>query len=135
MDIDVPGIMRLWRHVAPYLATQSPIEALISLHVARCEALSVPLRLRLYSYAWLKERGYQKDDRGSWFYNEPPPEGIPVQAVGIGSRSSIPGRSKEIVHVMREALYEARDKGVEDPLEQRYAMLNARKKYKFRRSY
>lgn len=58
IECDVNGIIRLWKHVAPHLPIRSRKEALYTLHLARTEAESVPLRLRQYSDRWLRERGF-----------------------------------------------------------------------------
>lgn len=56
-QLDVPGIRKLWAHVSPHLAQpKTDLEALTTLHIARTQAESLPLRLRQYSYKWLRER-------------------------------------------------------------------------------
>jgi hypothetical protein len=58
IELDVVGICELWFHVAPGMPQpKNNGEALITLHLARTRAESVPDRLRCYSHAWLSERG------------------------------------------------------------------------------
>lgn len=57
MELDVRGARKLWAHVAPHLATNSDKEALFTLHLARTGANSIPVKLRVYSDRWLRERG------------------------------------------------------------------------------
>lgn len=55
--LDVVAMRALWAHVAPHLACSSDKEVLVTLHMARAGAESVPVRLRQYSDRWLRERG------------------------------------------------------------------------------
>lgn len=58
IDLDVVGICDLWFHVSPHLPQpKNNDEALATIHYARTQARSIPLRLRCYSHAWLCERG------------------------------------------------------------------------------
>jgi len=58
IELDVVGICDLWFRHAPHLPQpKNNEEALITLHYARTEAWSIPVRLRCYSHAWLTERG------------------------------------------------------------------------------
>lgn len=55
---DVDGIVKLWRHVQPNLPPPgNRDEAEMTLHLARTQAESVPLKLRQYSDRWLRTRG------------------------------------------------------------------------------
>ena len=89
---DVEGVKRLWHHMAPDLPQpQSDHDILVSIHHARTSANSVHLRLRAYSHAWLRERGYPSalpDDlkpRAERMYP------IAVRAVGIAVKSANEG--------------------------------------------
>jgi hypothetical protein len=56
-ELDVRGMMRLWKHVAPHLDQPSnERETLLTLHMARTGAESLPLSMRRYSDSWLRER-------------------------------------------------------------------------------
>jgi hypothetical protein len=58
VELDVKAVRELWKHVAPHLEIHNDREALYTLHMARTEAQSVPLKLRQYSDRWLRERGF-----------------------------------------------------------------------------
>lgn len=59
VDLDVTLIRKVWGHVSPHLPQPKTREdALIALHVARTASDSVPVNHRLYSHAWLRDRGY-----------------------------------------------------------------------------
>lgn len=59
IELDVRGIMRLWAHVSPHLhQPANEREALYTLHLARSNAQSLPLKARQYSHKWLLERGF-----------------------------------------------------------------------------
>jgi hypothetical protein len=80
---DVEAIRKLFRHSSPHLPQpESDYEALVSIHRARTEASSIPLRMRSYSHAWLVERGYP-----SGLPDELKPKAerlYPVVAEGVG---------------------------------------------------
>jgi hypothetical protein len=57
LELDAVGIRKLWHHVAPGLhQPKDDAEALHTLHLARTKMSDIPMRLRLYSQAWLDER-------------------------------------------------------------------------------
>jgi hypothetical protein len=57
-QLDVAAIRKLWRHVSPHLAQpKDDAEALISLHHARTQTESIPLKLRAWSHRWLLDHG------------------------------------------------------------------------------
>lgn len=58
VESDLDGMVAIWAHVAPHLACMSRPEALVTFHMARVGAKSVPLHLRQYSDRWLTERKY-----------------------------------------------------------------------------
>lgn len=57
LELDVEGMRKLWKHCAPHLAQSSPSGTLYALHLARTEMETCPISLKLYSQAWLNERG------------------------------------------------------------------------------
>jgi hypothetical protein len=67
-SLDVQGMKKLWKHVAPHLADENDSHVLYSMHLARTEMKSLPLRAKLYSQRWLNERGLgsgmPNDNRG-----------------------------------------------------------------------
>ena len=130
VDMDVSGMMKLWAHVSPHLANQSPGDALISMHMARCEMMRIEPGLRLYSQEWLFERGYRKID-GRWV-NGPPPEETICGAVGIAVRSKYEAVRHRIHDAMTDTLANEQAKGTTDPVQLRDAMLKARARQRFR---
>ena len=130
VQMDVSGMMKLWAHVAPHLGNQSPRDALISMHMARCEMKRISPGLRKYSQEWLFERGYLKID-GKWVSGPPPEERI-ASAVGIAVKSKYEAVRRRIHDAMTDALENERAKGTTDPLQQRDAMLAARARQRFR---
>ncbi len=130
IEADVAGIMRVWAVTSPHLAQLGGSDAFLALHMARVEARSIPRRLKEYSLCLLQERGIERID-GKWTKGASIKDVI-AETVGIASSSSEPGFAKLIVRVMSDALSNARAKGVVAPIEQRLAMLDARRKYKFR---
>ena len=129
-NLDVGGMMKLWAHCAPHLAEQSPRDALISMHIARCEMKTIHRMLKAYSRDWLAERGYQKID-GKWV-DHLPPQSVVAESVGIAVRSRYEDVRKVIHAAMSDALENERAKGTTDPLKQREAMLAARAKRRFK---
>ncbi len=129
IEADVPGIMSAWRKIAPALAIQSETEAAISLHMARSDTPVIPAAMRQWSERWLNDHGFERHD-GMWGYARSAP--VSAETVGIASRSTTPGLADKIVTVMTDGLNNARAKGIVEPLEQREAMLTARRRYKFR---
>lgn len=131
IEADVHGLMRVWAANAPLLAQLNERDTLLALHMARVDAKSIPPKLKDYSTRFLFEHGIEKNG-DKWSKGQPPKEVI-AETVGIASSSSEPGLAKIIVRVMLDALNDARAKGVVEPVEQRLAMLDARRKYKFKR--
>jgi hypothetical protein len=61
-ECDVPAMRNLWRYLSPRApAPTTDQEALIVLHHARTRAITLPLKLRVYSHYWLTERGLRSD--------------------------------------------------------------------------
>jgi hypothetical protein len=127
---DVAGLLHAWAMSHPHLAGLSPPEALIALHMARVEARSIPLNLKLYSAAFLLERGYRRID-GKWVEGLPKEAEI-VGAAGIASRSADPRTATRIVRAMGDAYLDAVAAGIDEPPMQRERMLKARARTRFR---
>jgi hypothetical protein len=130
IQMDVGGMMKLWTYVAPHLAGQSPKEALVSMHMARCEMKHISPRLKIYSQEWLFERGFRKIE-DKWV-SGPPPDEVIASAVGIAVRSKYEAVRKRIHDAMTDALENERAKGTTDPCKHRDAMLRARARQRFR---
>ena len=57
IDLDVPGVRRLWQHVAPHLPQpKTADETLNTMHLARSKMQTLPVEMRAYSEKWLAER-------------------------------------------------------------------------------
>jgi hypothetical protein len=119
IELDVVGICDLWFHVAPGMPQpKNNHEALVTLHLARTRAESIPDKLRCYSHAWLTERSL--------------PTGLPdrlkakadrlyprvVKAVGIAVKalsSESEPRARAIEKAMSDAVQECYADGITDP--------------------
>jgi hypothetical protein len=55
VELDVKGIRELWGKTPGLPQPETDAEALASLHRARTQAESVPLKLRAYSHRWLQD--------------------------------------------------------------------------------
>src|SRR5262245_63403080 len=56
LDVDVAGIRKLWRHVAPHLPQpETDYEACAAIHMARTQATFLTVDARCYSHAWLRD--------------------------------------------------------------------------------
>lgn len=130
LEMDVRAMMKLWAHLAPHLAEQSSEEAVVSMHMARCEMKHIHPRLQNYSEAWLLGRGYRKIE-GKWV-SGPPPDEVLASAVGIAVKSKYEAVRQRIHRAMTDALENERARGTTDPLKQREAMLDARARQRFR---
>jgi hypothetical protein len=118
IELDVVGMCDLWFHIAPHLPQpKNNDEALATLHYARTEARSIPLKLRCYSHAWLCERGLPSALPDHWKPKAARLYPHSVNAVGIAvkamSAASVP-RAKAIEKAMSDAVLECYADGVTD---------------------
>lgn len=131
LELDAEGLRRL--HRAEGKPEMSPADLHITMHIARCEARSMPRRAKDYSKAWLADHGWQKID-GHWSPGHPKPAVI-AEAVGIMS-TTLGGQvlpfNKLVMRGMEDALLNMRAKGVNEAPMQREAMLKAREKIRFK---
>ena len=127
---DVGAIRKIWEKVAPHLCNGTPADDLITLHIARCDAISIPAKLKSYSKSLLAERGIRKI-AGKWTAGLPKKTTV-SEAVGIASHSNDPKFSRKIVRAMEDALLNGLEKGVTEPPKQRELMLKAREKIRFK---
>jgi hypothetical protein len=129
-ETDVPGVRRLWKHVQPNLPQPAnDQEALVSLHMARTQSISVRFNLRAYSHRWLVDHGYPSlmpdnlKPRAERIYPKV------VEAVGISVNFSSP-LLKPIVEPVRKAMEDAVNdcyaNGNRDPALIRSRMMEAR---------
>ena len=59
IECDIPAVRKLWGFLAPHLSQpKTEHEALTTLHMARTQMDSIPLKLRAYSHRWLLDQGY-----------------------------------------------------------------------------
>lgn len=126
---DVAGIMRIWAHSNPHLPQPTPNEALVQLHIARVEAVSMPGKAKDYSVALLDELGYRKIG-GQWVHGAP--KAAVALSVGIASKSKYPEVKEIIERVMQDALLNELAKGTIEPEIQREKMLDARARRRFK---
>lgn len=118
IELDVVGICDLWFHVSPHLPQpKNNAEALVTLHYARTQAQSIPLRLRCYSHAWLCERGLPSGLPDCWkpkasrlYPHEVKAVGVSVKAMSEASAS----RARAIEKAMSAAVLECYADGVTD---------------------
>lgn len=127
---DVAGLLALWSRSQPHLAGLPAAEALIALHMARVESKFMPLTLKRYSTAFLRERGYRRI-AGRWIEGMPK-QGELLAAAGVASRSSDPRVSRHIVRAMGDAFLDALAAGIDEPQVQKERMLKARARERFR---
>lgn len=133
LEMDVEGIIRIHRHVSPHLPVPSAAEALVSLHIARCETKRFPLKGKAYSLAWLSDHGWEKHD-GQWSQGLPRDQAV-AEAVGISSRSlsgHVLPLNRKVMQYMEDALLNQMAKGVTEAPRQKEAMLKAREKVRFK---
>lgn len=57
IEMDIDGMMRLWKHCAPHLADTNRKACEMSMHLARTKMETLPIKLKVYSQNWLNERG------------------------------------------------------------------------------
>ena len=105
-------------------------EALATMHYARTQAASIPLRLRCYSHAWLCERGLPSGLPDWWKPKASRLYPHEVKAVGISvlamSEASKP-RARAIEKAMSNAVLECCADGVTDIARIRSRMNEARR--------
>lgn len=118
IQMDVPQARKLWAHVFPHMPQpESDEDMRMVLHLARTKARSVPIRMRLHSKAWLKERE----------------TGRIVNAVGISVAAPMHRRAQGLA--IRDAMIDSVQASVkagldldEDASEVRRRMIEARDK-------
>jgi hypothetical protein len=118
IELDVVGICDLWFHVSPHLPQpKNNEEALATIHYARTQARSIPIRLRCYSHAWLCERGLPSGLPDVWKPKAARLYPHQVKAVGISvkalSEANVP-RARAIEKAMSDAVLECYADGVTD---------------------
>jgi hypothetical protein len=118
IDLDVVGICDLWFHVSPHLPQpKNNDEALATMHYARTQAGSIPVRLRCYSHAWLSERGLPSGLPDQWKPKAGRLYPHKVNAVGVAvkalSEASVP-RARAVEKAMSDAVLECYADGVTD---------------------
>jgi hypothetical protein len=126
--LDVVGIRKLWAIVSPGAKRLREDEAEIALHMARTASESLSTAMRLYSHAFLTERGLPSQ-LPPHMLPEPP---IVVDAVGISIRT-LSGSlargllAKAVEKAMSRAVMECYGDGVTDPVKIKARMMEARR--------
>lgn len=114
---DAAGLGRLWRRLYPQLPQpRDGAQEAFVLHRARTSAESVSLAKRLYSHAWLEERGLPSDLPDA--LRPVRRDSRIVAAVGIAVMPRTPARAdlaRAIEAAMAAAAAEAMADGIEDP--------------------
>jgi len=103
LDLDVPAMRRLWRHVHPELPDPgSDDDVLHSMHLARVRARFTNVRERMYSRHWLAER-----------------ERRVAAAVGIAVKVPVSRRAlgEDLRHEMQESVLSSHRQGLDLDLE------------------
>lgn len=135
IELDLVRLRRLWAHVSPHLPQpQSDREALISAHMARTQASSVPLRFRAWSHRWLLDNGYPS---GLPDWLKPKAERMyPKIADAVGIAVSVPSSRLELGQAIRGAMEDVVENhyadGVRDPVVIKPRMMEARERVKKR---
>lgn len=118
-DDDVALATKLLRHALPQGEAMTVKQARVAFHYARTLTEGVSYKRRLYSHAWLLERGL--------------PSGLPTtgetaEAVLVAVRSEDPARREVMIQAGSNAVLEAIADGVKDPLVIRSRILEMQKK-------
>jgi len=107
VDLDVPGLLRLWPHVFPHLPPpRDDKQALATLHFSRTQTNNIRTRERAYSHRWLEDHGLPS---GLPDYLKPIAERLYpkiVEGVGISYNVRSP-ILKPIAPIVREAMSNA----------------------------
>ena len=109
-DGDIHRTRFLWAHISPDMPQpENDAEAEVIMHQARTAAESVPIQKRIYSHAFLEERGLPsqlpdgmkppRDRKG-------PPVIFSAALIGVGTLSSSAGRREE-AKAMERAMADA----------------------------
>lgn len=132
-DGDIRRVRELWAGAFPRMPQpENDGEAEVAMHHARTGAKSIPLAGRLYSHAWLDERGFPSalpDDM------RPPPQRrhpVVFQAVGVAIMARRPERREEakaLERVMADAAGEMIACGITDPARLSRRMWEAREAF------
>lgn len=132
VDLDVVGICDLWFHVSPHLPQpKNNDEALATIHYARTQAGSIPVRLRCYSHAWLSERGlpsglpdWLKPKAARLYPHQVNAVGVAVKALSAAAEPL----ARAIERAMSDAAAECYADGVRDSATIKARMAEARKR-------
>lgn len=128
IDLDIPLVRKVWQFISPHLPQPvSDEDALVSMHVARTASKSVPLNLRAYSHAWLRERGLP-----SQMPDELKPSAerlypVVVGAVGISVNSKHVEVQRGVHGAMRGVVLDCYANGDDDPKIVKPRMMEARR--------
>lgn len=131
VDGDAGAVRRLYAAVAPHMPQPADqAEAEIVLHMARTQSEGVPVRLRAWSHAWLRERGLPSqlpDDLRPAAERAHP---IVVSAVGVAVKAMSPDRealARAMETAMSNAVADAYANGDTDPVIVRARMDEAKR--------
>lgn len=129
--IDVPQACKLWAHVNPHLPQpQSDDQARVMLHHARTLTESLPLKLRAYSHAWLRERGLPSGlpDRLKAGAERLYPVVVGVVGISVNMPKAFREVAQEVRGAMEHSVLDTYADGVTDPAIVKPRMFEARAK-------
>lgn len=127
---DAGWLRRFWRALFPHLpGPASDREAEATMHHARTQSASLLLAKRLYSHAWLEERGLPSALPDELRPERPERRIVRAVAVGVRSRRLPDADARELERVMAAAGGEAILAGVTDDREISRAMWAARERF------
>lgn len=86
-DGDADAVARIYDHAYPNMPKATQEEAAVVMHTARTASESMPLAKRLYSHAWLTDRGFRSQLPEELRPRSERVESVIVPAVGVAVSS------------------------------------------------
>jgi len=134
LEGDVTTLIRLHKLIAPWSNELSPVEATITMHIARVETKNFPRAVKQFSIEWLADHGYVKAD-GKWQRSDALEKQIFTEAVGISS-SAVGGNKYQLNYKiergMSDVLLNGIAKGIMEPPMQTEIMQKERMRIRFK---
>lgn len=127
-------LIALHRLIAPWSEELSPVEATITMHIARVETKNFPRAVRQYSRDWLADHGYV-NVHGKWQRTDELEKQIFAEAVGISSTGASGKKYQlnfKIERGMSDVLLNALAKGITEPPRHTEIMQKERMRIRFK---